>query len=140
MAKAASRPRAERKPDAEYRVKVGRHEVQVYSFGSGDEVLFCLNGGPGLPCDYVRDSHSILADHGYRVVVHDRLGIGPSSKVIDVGCGAGRHAFEAFRRGADVVAFDRDASELRSVDTILRAMAEAGEAPAAASAKACWAS
>ncbi|HYB81742.1 MAG TPA: class I SAM-dependent methyltransferase [Mycobacterium sp.] len=65
----------------------------------------------------------------------DRLGIGPSSKVIDVGCGAGRHAFEAYRRGADVVAFDRDPSELRSVETILRAMAEAGEAPAAASAK-----
>ena len=65
----------------------------------------------------------------------DRLGIGPSTTVIDVGCGAGRHAFEAYRRGADVVAFDRDASELRSVDTILRAMAETGEAPAAASAK-----
>ena len=65
----------------------------------------------------------------------DRLGIGPSTKVIDVGCGAGRHAFEAYRRGADVVAFDRDAAELRSVDTILRAMAEAGEAPQTASAK-----
>ncbi|HTX97509.1 MAG TPA: class I SAM-dependent methyltransferase [Mycobacterium sp.] len=65
----------------------------------------------------------------------DRLGIGPSSKVIDVGCGAGRHAFEAYRRGADIVAFDRDAAELRSLDTMLRAMAESGEAPAAASAK-----
>lgn len=65
----------------------------------------------------------------------DRLGIGPSTKVIDVGCGAGRHAFEAYRRGADVVAFDHDEAELRSVDTILRAMAETGEAPAAASAK-----
>ncbi|WP_205873189.1 class I SAM-dependent methyltransferase [Mycobacterium camsae] len=65
----------------------------------------------------------------------DRLGIGPSTKVIDVGCGAGRHAFEAYRRGADVVAFDQDAAELRSVDTLLRAMAEAGEAPKAASAK-----
>ncbi|HET7074703.1 MAG TPA: class I SAM-dependent methyltransferase, partial [Mycobacterium sp.] len=64
----------------------------------------------------------------------DRLGIGPSSKVIDVGCGAGRHAFEAYRRGADVIAFDHDESELRSVAAILRAMAEQGEAPAAASA------
>lgn len=64
-----------------------------------------------------------------------RLRIGPGAKVIDVGCGAGRHAFEAYRRGADVVAFDRDEAELRSVDTILRAMAEAGEAPAGASAK-----
>ncbi|MBX9641240.1 MAG: class I SAM-dependent methyltransferase [Mycobacteriaceae bacterium] len=65
----------------------------------------------------------------------DRLGIGPATKVIDVGCGAGRHAFEAYRRGADVVAFDRDAAELRSVDTLLRAMAETGEAPPAASAR-----
>ncbi|MEB4209876.1 class I SAM-dependent methyltransferase [Mycobacterium sp. 94-17] len=65
----------------------------------------------------------------------DRLGIGPSTRVIDVGCGAGRHAFEAYRRGADVVAFDRDEAELRSVDTILRAMAETGEAPAGASAR-----
>ena len=66
----------------------------------------------------------------------DRLGIGPLTKVIDVGCGAGRHAFEAYRRGADVVAFDRDWSELRSVKAILRAMAESGEAPVTASAKA----
>ncbi|CQD14786.1 methyltransferase [Mycobacterium lentiflavum] len=66
----------------------------------------------------------------------DRLGIGPSSKVIDVGCGAGRHAFEAYRRGADIIAFDRDEAELKSVETILRAMAENGEAPAAATAEA----
>jgi SAM-dependent methyltransferase len=65
----------------------------------------------------------------------DRLGIGPSTRVIDVGCGAGRHAFEAYRRGADVVAFDRAESELRSVDAILCAMAEAGEVPATASAE-----
>jgi SAM-dependent methyltransferase len=65
----------------------------------------------------------------------DRLGIGPSTKVIDVGCGAGRHAFEAYRRGADVIAFDRDEAELKSVDTILRAMAENGEVPASASAE-----
>jgi SAM-dependent methyltransferase len=66
----------------------------------------------------------------------DRLGIGPSTKVIDVGCGAGRHAFEAYRRGADVIAFDRDAAEVQGVQTILTAMAEAGEAPASASAEA----
>lgn len=59
----------------------------------------------------------------------DRLGIGPSTRVIDVGCGAGRHTFEAYRRGADVIAFDQDAAELENVDTLLRAMAQAGEAP-----------
>lgn len=65
----------------------------------------------------------------------DRLGIGAGTKVIDVGCGAGRHSFEAYRRGADVVAFDQDAAELSNVDTMLRAMADAGEAPTSARAE-----
>jgi SAM-dependent methyltransferase len=65
----------------------------------------------------------------------DRLGIGPGSKVIDVGCGAGRHAFEAYRRGADVIAFDQDEAELRGVEAILRGMAEEGQAPASATAE-----
>jgi SAM-dependent methyltransferase len=66
----------------------------------------------------------------------DRLGVGPLSRVIDVGCGAGRHTYEAYRRGADIVAFDRDASELHTVDTMLGAMADAGEVPASATAQA----
>ena len=66
----------------------------------------------------------------------DRLGIGHGTKVIDVGCGAGRHSFEAFRRGADVVAFDQDATELNNVDTMFRAMAESGEVPRSAHAEA----
>ena len=65
----------------------------------------------------------------------DRLGVGPNTKVIDVGCGAGRHSFEAYRRGADVIAFDQDAVELANVDTMLQAMGEAGEAPASAKAQ-----
>jgi SAM-dependent methyltransferase len=65
----------------------------------------------------------------------DRLGIGPGTKVIDVGCGAGRHSFEAYRRGADVIAFDQNVTELAEVDTLLRAMAEAGDAPASATAE-----
>lgn len=65
----------------------------------------------------------------------DRLGIGLGTKVIDVGCGAGRHSFEAYRRGADVVAFDQDAVELNNVGTILRAMADSGEAPRSANAE-----
>ena len=32
--------------------------------------------------------------------------------MLDLGCGAGRHAFEMYRRGADVVALDQDADEL----------------------------
>jgi SAM-dependent methyltransferase len=62
----------------------------------------------------------------------DRLGIGASSRVIDVGCGAGRHSFEAYRRGADVVAFDQNAAELADVQTLFDAMADAGEVPPSA--------
>jgi proline iminopeptidase len=75
---AAAQKSGDRQADETFRVKIDGHEVVVYSFGAGDEVVLCLNGGPGLPCDYVRDSHSVLADHGYRVVIHDQLGTGAS--------------------------------------------------------------
>ncbi len=73
----------ERKPDETIRVEVDGFEVVAYSFGAGEEVLFCLNGGPGLPCDYVRDAHSWLADKGYRVVAFDQLGCGASDRPDD---------------------------------------------------------
>jgi SAM-dependent methyltransferase len=68
-------------------------------------------------------------------VDYTRLRIGPGTKVIDVGCGAGRHSFEAYRRGADVIAFDQNAEELADVDTMLQAMGQAGEAPKSAKAQ-----
>jgi SAM-dependent methyltransferase len=55
--------------------------------------------------------------------------------VLDVGCGGGRHSFEAYRRGADVVALDRDEGELAGVTAMFAAMAETGEAPPAATAQ-----
>lgn len=68
----------ERQPDAIVPVEVDDYRVITYSFGSGDEVLLCLSGGPGLSCDYVRDSHCVLADAGLRVVCYDQLGTGAS--------------------------------------------------------------
>jgi SAM-dependent methyltransferase len=65
----------------------------------------------------------------------DRLGIGPGSKVIDVGCGAGRHTFEAYRRGADVTGFDQNTQDLNDVDEILQAMKAQGEVPPSAKAE-----
>jgi SAM-dependent methyltransferase len=59
----------------------------------------------------------------------ERLGLRQADRTLDVGCGAGRHAFEMFRRGADVVAFDRDGGELAGVLEMFGAMREAGEAP-----------
>lgn len=64
----------------------------------------------------------------------DRLGVGSGCRVLDVGCGAGRHSFEAYRRGAEVVAFDQDRAELANVRRMCTAMAEAGEVPDGASA------
>jgi SAM-dependent methyltransferase len=46
---------------------------------------------------------------------------------LDLGCGYGRHAFEATRRGADVVALDAGRDEVAQVRAVLAAMVEAGE-------------
>jgi SAM-dependent methyltransferase len=64
----------------------------------------------------------------------DRLGLRPGDRVLDMGCGAGRHAFEMFRRGGDVVAFDQDGDELAGVLELFGAMREAGEVPTGAEA------
>lgn len=64
----------------------------------------------------------------------DRLGLRPGDRVLDMGAGAGRHSFEMYRRGADVIAFDMDADELAGVKDLFVAMAEAGEVPAGAEA------
>lgn len=64
----------------------------------------------------------------------DRLGLQPGDRVIDMGCGAGRHAYEMYRLGADVIAFDQDGDELANVLELFGAMKEAGEVPAGASA------
>jgi SAM-dependent methyltransferase len=59
----------------------------------------------------------------------DRLGLRAGDRVLDMGCGAGRHAFEMYRRGGDVVAFDQDGDELAGVLEIFAAMKQAGEVP-----------
>jgi SAM-dependent methyltransferase len=66
----------------------------------------------------------------------DRFPLQPGDRVLDLGCGAGRHAFEVYRRGARVVALDQNADEIRQVRDMFGAMAAAGEAPAGASAMA----
>ena len=70
-------------PDDVRDVDVDGYRVRTYSFGSGDNVVFCLNGGPGLPCDYLRDAHSCLKLDGYRVVAFDQLGTGASDRPTD---------------------------------------------------------
>ena len=65
-----------------------------------------------------------------------RFPVGPGDQVLDLGCGAGRHAFEALRRGAHVAALDTDEGELRQVAGMFAAMHEAGEVPGGARARA----
>jgi SAM-dependent methyltransferase len=56
-----------------------------------------------------------------------RLGLRPGMRVLDVGCGNGRHSFEALRRGAEVVATDLDEAALAEVARMSDAMRLAGE-------------
>ena len=60
-------------------------------------------------------------------VDYARLGVSPDDRVLDLGCGFGRHAYQAARLGAQVVAFDFGADEVRNVQDTFGAMAVAGE-------------
>ena len=57
----------------------------------------------------------------------DRLGVAEGDRFLDLGCGFGRHAFEASRRGAAVVALDAGMDEVIQVRSVWAAMVEAGE-------------
>jgi SAM-dependent methyltransferase len=48
-------------------------------------------------------------------VRYELLGVQPGERVLDLGCGFGRHAFESMRRGAHVVACDFSLAELKDV-------------------------
>lgn len=59
----------------------------------------------------------------------DLFGVDAGHRVLDMGCGGGRHAFAVLRRGARVVAFDADQGELDGVRLMADAMAAEGEVP-----------
>jgi SAM-dependent methyltransferase len=60
-------------------------------------------------------------------VDYDRLGLRRGETMLDLGCGGGRHAFEALRRGARVVALDADQVEVKDAANLMDAMEDAGE-------------
>ena len=65
----------------------------------------------------------------------DQLPVGPGDRVLDMGCGGGRHAFALYRRGAHVVALDLNEDDLREVETMFEAMRLEGEVPEGATAE-----
>lgn len=60
-------------------------------------------------------------------VDYQRLGLRPGELILDMGCGAGRHAFESLRRGGKVIALDYSLEELRTVRDYFWAIGEAGD-------------
>jgi SAM-dependent methyltransferase len=61
-------------------------------------------------------------------VRYDRLGVRPGDRLLDLGAGAGRHAFQAMKRGAQVTALDTDAGEIKDVSWMMRDLATADPA------------
>lgn len=60
------------------KIKVPGGTVLSYSFGEGNESVVVISGGPGVSCDYMRESHKHYAKEGMRLVAWDQLGTGKS--------------------------------------------------------------
>jgi SAM-dependent methyltransferase len=60
-------------------------------------------------------------------VEYDRLRVGAGERLLDLGSGGGRHAFEAMRRGASVVAVDADSAAAKVCAALMVALAEDDE-------------
>ncbi len=70
-------------------------------------------------------------------VDYGTLELHAGDRLLDIGCGFGRHSYEALRRGADVVSSDFSMDELHEVDGTVEAMRDAGELPAGARSSSC---
>lgn len=63
------------------------YRICTYRYGpppsAGAQVLLLLNGGPGLPSDYLREPHARLTDLDFTVIAYDQLGCGRSDRPTD---------------------------------------------------------
>jgi proline iminopeptidase len=85
-------------------VKVNGFNLFYETFGSGNEVLLCLHGGPGAPHDYLLPLGK-LGDEHIRVVMYDQLGVGRSEKPTDTSNFSieyGAEEVEGLRRALDL--------------------------------------
>ncbi|MDE2450583.1 MAG: proline iminopeptidase-family hydrolase [Gammaproteobacteria bacterium] len=77
----------EREPSEVSDVQVGGYRLRVYRYGppisTSSEIVLLVNGGPGLPSEYLRAPHARLADLGFTVLAYDQLGCGASDRPTD---------------------------------------------------------
>lgn len=70
-------------------------------------------------------------------VDYEKLELHAGDRLLDIGCGFGRHSYEALRRGADVVSSDFSLPELVEVENTVTAMEAFGELPDGVSSTSC---
>ncbi len=70
-------------------------------------------------------------------VDYETLELHAGDLLLDIGCGFGRHSYEALRRGADVVSSDFSLPELVEVDGTVAAMTEMNELPSGVTSASC---
>ena len=98
------------RPHTEGFLDVGDYELYYRRFGTGDDLLLGLHGGPGMPHDYLLP----LAAHGddeRSVVLYDQFGVGRSATPAPGDFD--RYTVDHYRAEVDAV---RDALGVTSVD------------------------
>ena len=85
-------------------VEVKGFRLFYKTFGTGDEILLCLHGGPGATHQYLL-SLGELGDNRLKVVMYDQLGVGESEKPKDTSLFTieyGAEEVEAFRKAMNL--------------------------------------